>query len=306
VAYQRVAGVRKPVNAEYVLAGNGKVQLRIGDYDKRLELVIDPVVSYATYLGGAQGDQANGIAVDSTGNAYVTGQTCSPVFPGSSASLVNCNAFVTKLNPTGTAVVYTTIIGGIYSTGGNAITLDAAGSVYIVGSTNSNSGFPLATNAYYGGDSDAFFAMLDPNGTLLRTSYLGGTGTDSGYGVTVDSATPPNVVGVGQTCGIGRGDFPAYGIPVGVPTPFGLTVPLRKKWSCAPRLSPSWTTDSTYAAALRWGLADRCLGEHQCLPDTSMRECRRSEERFATSRNFSVGSLPMCLGLAPGDPTTAM
>ena len=62
---------------EYALSGSGKAQLKIGDYDKNLELVIDPTLSYSTYLGGSQGDTANGIAVDANGNAYITGQTCS-------------------------------------------------------------------------------------------------------------------------------------------------------------------------------------------------------------------------------------
>ncbi len=76
-AYQKVEGSAKAVSVEYALAGPGKARLQIGDYDKNLELVIDPTLSYSTYLGGSQGDTANGIAVDAAGNAYITGQTCS-------------------------------------------------------------------------------------------------------------------------------------------------------------------------------------------------------------------------------------
>ena len=133
-AYQNVAGSAKAVSVEYALAGEGKARLQIGDYDKNLELVIDPTLSYSTYLGGSKGDTANGIAVDAAGNAYITGQTCSigldtgsqhmVIFPGASlagtaATSATCVAYVTSLDPTG-AVLYTTYIGGTVPTPGNA------------------------------------------------------------------------------------------------------------------------------------------------------------------------------------------
>jgi len=80
-AYQRVAGVLRTVQVEYELAAAGSVHLRVGDYDPSFELTIDPAVTYATFLGGNQGDVGNGVAVDSTSAAYVTGQTCSSDFP---------------------------------------------------------------------------------------------------------------------------------------------------------------------------------------------------------------------------------
>jgi hypothetical protein len=228
VAYQRIAGEMKPVNVDYALMGNAKVQLRIGDYDRNSELVIDPVVTFATYLGGGQGEVANGIAVDKTGNVFVAGQTCSPTFPGATTSLVNCNAFVTELNPTGSQIIYTTIIGGTdsgvpaFGTTATAIALDPAGTVYISGTTNSKK-LPVNTtltlpgpttkpNAYFGGDSDAFIGEIAPGGALQRVAYLGGSGSDSGLGVAVDAATPPNVIIVGQSCltPYVTPDFPAY------------------------------------------------------------------------------------------------
>jgi hypothetical protein len=230
IAYQRIAGGTKPIAVDYALAGEGKVQLRLGAYDRNSELVIDPVVTYATYLGGLQGDSANGIAVDKSGNAFITGQTCSPTFPGAATSLVNCNAFVTELNPTGSQIVYTTIIGGsdsgvpTFGTAANAIALDPTGTVYISGTTNSKTlPVKLATltlpgggtkpNAYFGGDSDAFIAEIAPGGALQRLGYLGGSGADTGLGIAVDAATPsPNVIIVGQSCldSFLTPDFPAY------------------------------------------------------------------------------------------------
>ena len=147
-AYQRVAGEKKPVSVEYVLADAGKVRLKTGAYDKILELVIDPVISYATYLGGASGDFANGMVVNGLGEAFITGKTCSNDFftvnPNSSGTTFkgSCDAFVTKLSADGSAVLFTTFIAGQIpepidaTASGNGIALDNAGHVYVAGTTN--------------------------------------------------------------------------------------------------------------------------------------------------------------------------
>jgi hypothetical protein len=222
IAYQRVQGVASPVTVDYELASAGTVRLRVGEYDSSAELIIDPVVSYATYLGGSALDLGNSIAVDSAGEAYVTGQTCSSDFPDSPnlSGLVfvtgsACDAFVSKYNATGTASIFTTILGGVNpanaSASGNGIALDGANQVYIVGTSNIED-LP-GTNVdvvseYQGGDSDAFIAILATStGALVRSTYLGGSGADAGYGIAVDAATPANVTVVGQTC---SQDFPVY------------------------------------------------------------------------------------------------
>jgi hypothetical protein len=233
-AYQKVTGSAKAVSVEYALAGPGKAQLQIGDYDKNLELVIDPVLSYSTYLGGTQADTANGIAVDLSGNAYITGQTssigkdASPVyFPGGpnatgpkGASYKDCNAYVTKLDPTGATVLFTTFIAGVTSNesgcaSGNGIALDNTAlnatpspngypNVYVVGSTNFPD-MPLA-GSYNGGDHDAFIVILNSvTGALIRSTYLGGGSDDQGYAIAVDPQQ--NVIVAGQTASF---DFPAY------------------------------------------------------------------------------------------------
>ena len=216
-AYQQVAGVLRAVNVEYELAAAGSVRLRVGDYDPSLALTIDPAVTYATYLGGSQGDVGNGVAVDSTGAAYVTGQTCSSDFPDTPnpsgyVYSPNCDAYVTKYSADGTTVDYTTIIGGSTPADatavGNAIAVDSSNQAYITGWTNFEdlpgilSGY---RNSYQGGDSDAFVTILAANGTLLRATYLGGAKADIGYGIAVDSAK--GVIVVGQT---NSDDFPAY------------------------------------------------------------------------------------------------
>jgi parallel beta-helix repeat protein len=148
---------------------------------------------YSTYLGGNNRDSGNGIAVDSSGNAYITGTTFSTDFPLQNP-LQNTNqgysdAFVTKINASGTVLVYSTYLGGTDEDKSGGIAVDMAGDVYITGTTWS-ADFPLQnplqnTNQGY---SDAFVTKINPTGTALTYStYLGGTDTDQGSGIAVDS-----------------------------------------------------------------------------------------------------------------------
>ena len=220
-AYQRIAGVLRTVEVEYELAAAGSVHLRVGDYDPSVELTIDPAVTYATFLGGSQGDVGNGVAVDGAGAAYVTGQTCSSDFPDTPnpSGFVyspNCDAYVTKYKVETTTqtitYAYTTILGGSTPANataiGNAIALDSSDQAYITGWTNFED-LPGNVNqyrsTYQGGDSDAFVIILTSTGTLLRTTYLGGAKADIGYGIAVNNAK--SVIVVGQT---NSDDFPAY------------------------------------------------------------------------------------------------
>ena len=158
--------------------------------------------AYSTRLGGSNDDHGLAIAVDSTGAAYVTGDTLSPGFPtvrplqaasGGSASGVAGSfpdAFVAKLNPAGSALIYSTFLGGSDFDQGSAIAVDARGAAYVAGSTTSKD-FPAvsALQAHPGGDSDAFVAKIDPAGAaLVYSTYLGGGGADSAEGIAVDAA----------------------------------------------------------------------------------------------------------------------
>jgi hypothetical protein len=166
---------------------------------------------YSTYLGGSGGnyfgDQGYGIAVDSSGNAYVTGLPTStnfPVTPGAFQTTCgnpsSCqNAFVTKLNPTGSALVYSTYLGGSGSDFGNGITVDSSGDAYVTGITYSTN-FPVTPGAFQttcgGGGSDAFVTEVNPSGSALAySSYLGGSSYDSGNGIAVDSSGDAYVTG---------------------------------------------------------------------------------------------------------------
>lgn len=118
VVYQESDGVRRSVEGRYRLHRANQVRFEVAEYRKDLPLVIDPVLSYSTFLGGTASEQANAIAVDSTGNAYVTGWTTSTDFPTTSGTLDTTNdgnqdIFISKLNASGTALLFSTFLGGV-------------------------------------------------------------------------------------------------------------------------------------------------------------------------------------------------
>jgi hypothetical protein len=205
VVYQESGGIRQVVSGQFVLEGNGQVGFALGAYDHSQPLVIDPVLSYSTYLGGSSYDQGTGIAVDAAGDAYVVGNTASTDFPTTAGAFQTSygggsfDAVVTELNPTGTALVYSTYLGGTNLDDGWGIAVDAAGDAYVVGNTASTD-FPTTAGAfqtsYGGGDYDAFVAKLNPTGTaLVYSTYLGGSGYDYGTGITVDAVGDAYVTG---------------------------------------------------------------------------------------------------------------
>jgi hypothetical protein len=158
---------------------------------------------YSTYLGGNKDDTGRGVAVDSAGNAYVTGQTSSEPFPLAAAFQTTlrgtADAFVTVLNPAGTALVYSTFLGGDGSETANGIATDGGGNAYVTGSTVSTN-FPIA-NAFQsslaGGifNGDAFATKFSSTGALAYSTYLGGNGTESGSGIAVDSSGNAYITG---------------------------------------------------------------------------------------------------------------
>ena len=162
-----------------------------------------PGLVYSTLLGGWLADQGAAIAVDGAGSAYVTGATCScnfPTSPGAFDTGYNgcADAFVARLTPTGSALVYATFLGGRGSDEGTAIALDAAGSAYVTGRTSSPDWptTPGALDRTYGGCGDAFVARLSPDGTALAyATFLGGSSNDRGTAIAVDGASSAYVTG---------------------------------------------------------------------------------------------------------------
>ena len=267
VTYQETDGTRRTVASRYAMRGDGRIGFAVGEYDRNAPLVIDPVLEYSTYtpagkmaldaagnayiagvdsstgdvlvsklnatgtalvystnFGGTSGDTGYAIAVDAAGSAYVTGRTASLDFP-----LVNpiqdtrgggtgygLDAFVTKLSPAGDTLVYSTYLGGDSRDNGYGIAVDAEGSAYVSGFTESTN-FPVANAfqpAFAGGLDDAFLSKINPDGSaLVYSTYLGGSGPEStnlqsfdagaGIYVAVDSS--------GSACVTGRTfslDFP--------------------------------------------------------------------------------------------------
>jgi hypothetical protein len=216
VSYQEIDGARVPVESRYVLKEDGEYGFATGaGYRKDRELIIDPALDYSTFLGGAGADSGARIAVDAAGNAYIVGITQSSDFPTTAGAFRRTGAvsgftdvFVSKLNPTGTALIYSTFIGGSDLDWGRAIAIDAAGNAYIAGQTKS-SDFPTTAGAFdrtfnipncprCGVDNyDAFVAKLNPSGSaLVYSTFLGGASDiDDALGIAVDSSGSAYVTG---------------------------------------------------------------------------------------------------------------
>ena len=236
VVYQNVRDDRHEIQGRYVLAGDHRVKFAVADYDRSAPLIIDPVLNYSTYLGGSvTGDLGSAIAVDSLGDAFVTGTTSSTTFPstpgGFGAGNSNGVAFVTEINPTGTALLYSTYLGGTGGDFGLGIALDNSGNganpggnIYVTGETFSTDFPTTAANALKPGPNagasigTSFISKINPtvSGTssLVYSSYLGGTdGTaanpDVGNAVAADVNGNAYVTGyTASSPGSGLANFP--------------------------------------------------------------------------------------------------
>src|SRR5262249_42449573 len=152
---------------------DGRIGFAVGPYDKARPLVIDPVLLYSTFLGGSSNDVGSAIAVDQSGNAYITGSTTSSDFPTQQAEQATSgggtDVFVAKIDPSGSALVYSTYFGGSGDDSGAGIAVDALGQAYVAGLTKS-SNFPTTPGAYQpacGGDGDALVIKLNASGSAL-------------------------------------------------------------------------------------------------------------------------------------------
>jgi uncharacterized protein (TIGR03437 family) len=226
IVYQNIHGAKKTVDARYTIAG-GKVRFQLGKYDHSQTLVIDPVFTYLTYLGGSgpdliggsqvvgqTGNPAQALAIDPAGDVYVTGFTQSADFPVANpyqaTSKTNTwTAFVSALNPSATALLYSTYLGGSVFTTGSSVAWDTHdNALYVVGTTNSPD-FPITAGAFQtilsphevggnevsAGQYNAFVAKFSPSGQLTNSTFLGGSLQTGGLGVTTDSQGRAYVVG---------------------------------------------------------------------------------------------------------------
>jgi hypothetical protein len=211
VVYQRSEGQpeKRIVAGRYTMQGKHEVGFEVASYDKSEPLIIDPVLRYSTYLGGSSYDNGISIAADAAGNAYVTGYTYSTDFPtenplaGTFAGADD--AFVTKLNATGSALIYSTYLGGSAGDDGYGIAVDANENAYVTGYTGSTN-FPTMNpfQASLGGTVNAFVTKLNAAGNaLVYSTYLGGSDRDSGLAIAVDTSGNAYVTGQASSS-----DFP--------------------------------------------------------------------------------------------------
>ena len=182
VVYQKVDGTRRVIDGRYRLVGSKRIRFDVAEYRRDLPLVIDPVLSYSTYLGGSGEDVATSVAVDASGNAYVTGSTTSVNFPATTGVVQASNAgqqdvFVTKLSSTG-SLVYSTYFGGQSLDNGITIKVDQAGSAHVFGRTFC--GIPTTPNAYSTSYSGTFAAKFNASGSqLIYSTFIPGASNPS-------------------------------------------------------------------------------------------------------------------------------
>ncbi len=202
--YQEVDGCRQEIAGRYKVSGKGQVGFQLANYDRTRPLVIDPVLAYSTYLGGSGLDGVTDIAIDAAGNAYLVGMTNSvsdfplvnplqPNFGGIDPPFFTpYDVFVSKLNRDGSALIYSTYLGGKSYDLGDGIAVDRDGNVCVTGTTIS-SDFPTknalqpALASSPGNGADAFVAKLTADGSaLVFSTFFGGSYTESIYGMAVD------------------------------------------------------------------------------------------------------------------------
>ncbi len=212
VAYQEFAGNQHPVESSFQIDKAGLLRFHLGSYDRSRPLVIDPILLYSVNLGGSYGTTGIGLALDASGDVYVTGNTCSADFPSTAGNFqaIHTNpladacedGFVTKLDPTASTLIFSDFIGGADGAStGTHLAVDSSGNIYVAGATNATD-FPTVSNigtaaprqcglTNTGFDCpQGFILKLSPNGSqIVFSSLLGGSQASGAYQVGVNPAT---------------------------------------------------------------------------------------------------------------------
>ncbi len=205
--YQISDDSKNRLSGGYVLRDKNQIGIRLNSYDPELPVIIDPVIIFSSYLGGSNNDIAYDIALDNQKNIYITGETISSDFPVKDALQPTRGGgwgdiFVTKINPSGSEIIFSTFLGGSKSDTGNGITVDENGNIYIIGNTSSTD-FPIKNAVQPNiGDttwSDAFITMLNNSGSnIIFSTYLGGNNNEMGNAIS--AAKDGSIVVTGLTC----------------------------------------------------------------------------------------------------------
>jgi hypothetical protein len=233
VVYQEGPAGSVPVDGGFLAGDDGLLSFTIGEYDQTRRLLIDATLAYSSFLGGTGAELGSSIAVDMHGNAYVVGPTTSPDFPTTSGAYDtsysgNSDGFVAKFSRDGSALVYSTFLGGSERDDADSVAVDLRGNAYVRGITQSPD-FPTTPGAFdrtFNGGFDAYVAKLSPDGsTLGYSTFLGGANFDSGSGIAVDRRGAAYVSGI-----TGSPEFPTtpgayqtnfHGVGGPLPPPFG-------------------------------------------------------------------------------------
>ena len=216
MVYQQAGNRREPVDGTYLLSADQHLSFRLGAYDHTRPVVIDPILTYSTFFGGDGYDQANAVAVDAAGNAYVTGTTNSTNFPTTPGEPGNSTlydpAFVSKLSPDGSTLLYSTCLGGLQGSAGSigtvgtSIAVDAAGDAYVAGYTEAVD-YPTTPGAFQRTSPSfitAFLTKLNSTGTgLVYSTLIGGSQGSDVSGLAVDGTGHAYLAGDNYS-----GDFP--------------------------------------------------------------------------------------------------
>ncbi len=209
IIYQEINGIKQQIKGNYILRDKNEIGFEVSNYDINKSLIIDPILTYSSYLGGLGDDDPYSIVLDDSGNIYITGATNSLDFPIKNPNQSNNSGdfdiFIAKLNPTGTSLVYSTYLGGGDLDIGTRIAVDNGGNAYITGFTYSTN-FPRfnAFQSSLKGEVDTFIVKLNPAGnSLVYSTYLGGNGDEFGSSLSIDGSN--NVYIAGLTSSL---DFP--------------------------------------------------------------------------------------------------
>jgi uncharacterized protein (TIGR03437 family) len=215
--YQPEGKERKIISGGFKLVGKRRIALRVGKYDHARELIIDPVMNYASYYGGAGNEVGRAIGTDASGNVYIAGETTTmalattrgvvqPTYGGETIDNYSGDVFISKFTSSG-ALLYVTYLGGSADDVATSLAVDSTGNVYVTGMTNSLN-FPTTAGAFQpsfrgmGGNTcnpmgDAFVAKLNSSGTqLIYSTYLGGSADDAATAIAIDAAGNAYVVGM--------------------------------------------------------------------------------------------------------------
>lgn len=212
LVYQDFAGVRKDIRCRWAFRSAKSIGFDLGSYDSHRPLTIDPVLVYSTFFGGSRDDHPYAVAVDSSGCAYLVGDTWSLDFPRKNALQASGHGdrdvFVAKMAADGGSLIYSTYLGGTGFDSGRAIAIDASGSSYITGVTWSRD-FPTTSGALKPtpiGQGDVFVAKLNASGTgLIYSTYMGGSGADTATAIAVDTTGNSYIAGYTSST-----DFPVF------------------------------------------------------------------------------------------------